>query len=173
MLAKPAANVKDAWDMHYARMVELDKTMKGVNDAKKKVITMEKSAEISKLWEAQYTKDKAGRDKAKQDEAQAAQAKADMLFQEFLDPSKRTSRMDEEKRKADAEAQLQREFADIQRRQGSTFGLRDPNEREKQVMELMAARQEVTRTQDAIQKDIEKNTRRIADAIETLGKMGE
>jgi exoribonuclease R len=152
-------------------MVELDKTLKGVNEAKKKVITMEKSKQISDLWEAQYTKDKAGREKAKQDAADAAQAKADMLFQEFLDPTKRTSRLDEEKRKADAEAQLQREYADIQRRQETGFGIRNPNDREKQVMELMNARQEVTRTQEAVQKDIEKNTRRIAEAIESLGNM--
>jgi hypothetical protein len=38
-------------------------------------------------------------------------------------------------------------------------------------MELMNARQEATRTQEVIQKDIEKNTRRIADLIEGLGKM--
>jgi hypothetical protein len=166
-LGKSAGKVKDAWDRHYERMVELDKTLKGVKEAKQKVI----SKQASDMWEAQYTKDKAGREKAKQDAAEAAQAKADMLFQEFLDPSKRTSRLDEEKRKSDAEAQLQREYADIQRREATTFGLRNPNDRDKQVMELMNARQEVTRSQDEIQRQIEKNTRSLADTFERLLQM--
>jgi hypothetical protein len=170
-LAKPAAKVKDAWATHYARMEELDRTLKGVNEAKKKTIITEKSKQISDMWEAQYTKDKAGREKAKQDAADAAQAKADMLFQEFLDPSKRTSRLDEEKRKADAEAQLQREYADIQKRQETGFGIRNPNEREKQVMELMNARQEVTRSQDEVQRQIEKNTAKLADMLDSLLKI--
>ncbi len=183
IFAKADANTKERTreeidaenDRNFAALVEKrtsEKKLKLALEEGERIAKMKDLSEkVSKAWEAKYAAEKQDYQAQRKQQAEAAKAKYEQLFAEYMDPSKRQGRMDAERQKAEAEAQLQREYADIERKQGTTFGLRNPTEREKQVMELMQAKNEAKVSQDQVQRDIEKNTRDLADKLDNLLKV--
>jgi hypothetical protein len=127
--------------------------------------------QLKQAEEAKYQADKQQRTKNAQEEAKIAEERYKMLMSEFMDPSKRTARLQSEQQAADVNAQIEREYAEIQRKQGSMFGLRGPSDREQQVIDLVNARTDAKSKQEDYAKITADSVKGLAEKIDNLLKI--
>ncbi len=153
-------------DINIAKIAQLTRQKKAQEelDAKHKKRIEEEANNKEKL----LADEKRMIEKETAERAKLAQERYEMLLSEFVDPSKRKQRIESEKQAIELANSIDKEYADIQRKQSSMFGLRNPSEREKQVIELMDARKEAKSSEQDYAKITAENTGLLAEKIDSL-----